>query len=340
MRVYNSHYCKGIVMNNKNAGAHVANSKRTPEERKALAKKMVESKKRLASLSKAAYKGCLHIADIDLNCCVLDNGQRLVSEIDIQEKFGGTGGKSLRLRQELQEFHGGPIPLFLASKPLLPLISKNFNETDLVPVEYNDGGKVARGYPADIIPKVCETWLEAREQNLLQPQQLPKAKKAEILIRGFARVGIVALIDEATGYERDRERNALAKILEAYVAKEIQPYMKTFDASFYEEMFRLRGLPYPPEKANFRPQYFGTLTNNIVYDRLAPGVKDALKKEAKKVEKSTKLFQHLTADYGRQELIKHLGFVEAIMKISTNWDDFIIQLDKVKPRFNTTKLLL
>ena len=106
-------------------------------------------------------------------------------------------------------------------------------------------------------------------------------------------MGIVALIDEATGYQKDRERDALAKILEAYVAKELQPYIKTFDADFYQEMFRLRGLPYPPEKVNFRPQYFGTLTNNIVYDRLGPGIKDALKKEAKKVEKPHKLFQHL-----------------------------------------------
>lgn len=327
------------MMNNKANGAVAANSKRTSDQRKQLAKKMVASKRKLASLPKAGYKGCLHIADIDLNCCVLDNGQRLVAELDIQEKFGGSGGKSLKLRQGLEEKFGGPVPLFLASKPLIPLISRNFSEEDLVPVEYNDGGKIARGYKADIIPKVCDTWLEAREKNLLQQQQLPKAQKAEILIRGFARVGIVALIDEATGYERDREKNALAKILEAYVAKEIQPYMKTFDATFYEEMFRLRGLPYPPERANFRPQYFGTLTNNIVYDRLAPGVKDALKKEAKKVEKSTKLFQHLTANYGRQELIKHLGFLEALMKISKDWDEFIERLDTIKPKLNTTYLL-
>ena len=327
-------------MNRKNIGAQVANSKRTPEERKQLARKMVESKRKLASLPKVAYKGELNIAGLILNCCVLENGVRLVSENDMAECFGSPGGRIRELRKSMEIEQQAPIPLFLASKPLIPLISKEFPEGHLAPIEYNNGGRIFKGFNAEIVPKVCEIWLQARDEGLLQPSQLPKAKKAEILVRALARVGIVALIDEATGYERDREKNALAKILEAYVAKEIQPYMKTFDATFYEEMFRLRGLPYPPEKANFRPQYFGTLTNNIVYDRLAPGVKDALKKEAKKVEKSTKLFQHLTADYGRQELIKHLGFVEAMMKISTNWDDFIEKLDKVKPKFNTTKLLL
>ena len=313
-------------------GAKKVQSERTPEERKALSKKMTAAKKHLASLPKAAYKGTLKIGDMELNCCVLDDGRRLISEMAIQEQFGSSGGKTLKLRERLENEHG-PIPLFLASKPLIPLISKNFSETDLAPVEYNDGGRGMVAYQAEILPKVCETWLEARDLKLLQDQQLPKAKKAEILIRGFARVGIVALVDEATGYEKDRARNALAQILEAYVTKELQPYVKTFDASFYEEMFRLRGLDYPPKKANFRPQYFGTLTNNIVYDRLAPGIKDALKKESKKMKKETKLFQHLTADYGRQELIKHLGFVEAIMRMSSNWDDFIKKLDAIKPKY-------
>jgi hypothetical protein len=39
------------------------------------------------------------------------------------------------------------------------------------------------------------------------------------LLRGFARVGIIALVDEATGFQRDRTKDALSKILEAYIAK-------------------------------------------------------------------------------------------------------------------------
>ena len=326
--------------NNKSNGARKAQASRSEQERQALAQKMVRAKKHLSSLPQASYRGSLQIGDMSLNCCVLDDGRRLVSENTIQEQFGSSGGKTLKLKEKLENDNNGPIPVFLASKPLLPLINKNFSGTDLSPVEYNDNGKIAYGYRAEILPKVCEVWLEARDNGVLQTQQLPKAKKAEILIRGFARVGIVALIDEVTGYEKDRERNALAKILEAYVAKELQPYVKTFDAEFYEEMFRLRGLPYPPERTNFRPQYFGTLTNNIVYERLAPGVKDALKKEAKKVEKATKMFQHLTANFGRQELIKHLGFLEALMKVSDTWDDFIAKLDTMKPRYGDTKRLL
>ncbi|MDR2925000.1 MAG: P63C domain-containing protein [Azoarcus sp.] len=79
----------------------------------------------------------------------------------------------------------------------------------------------------------------------------------------------------------DRVRDALAKILEAYVAKELQPWIKTFDSEFYEEMCRLYGISYLPEKSNY-PSYFGHFTNNIVYSRLAPDILAALKEETKK----------------------------------------------------------
>ncbi len=155
-------------------------------------------------------------------------------------------------------------------------------------------------------------------------------------MRGLAHLGIVALVDEATGYQKDRAKDALAKILEAYVAKELQPWVKTFDSDFYEQMFRLRGLSYPPENPNFRPQYFGKLTNDIVYCRLAPGVLEALKQENAKSEKKGKLHQHLTAGYGRQNLLKHLGKTQALMEVSERWQDFMTKLNKVAPRYGET----
>lgn len=253
--------------------------------------------------------------------------------------LGTTGGKNYKLRDNAATKGNGPMPLFLASKPLLPFIHETFGDTDLSVVGYIDGGKTASGFDAIILPKVCEVWLKAKDAGALQPSQLVKAKKAEILMRGLAHIGVIALVDEATGYQKDRARDALAKILEAYVAKEIQPWIKTFDADYYEQMFRLRDIPYPPEKTNYKPMHFGHLTNNIVYSRLAPGVLAALKEEAKKEEKKTHLHRHLTAGFGRQELLKHLGMVIGFMKTSKDWDSFIEMLDKISPKYNTTMKL-
>jgi ATP phosphoribosyltransferase regulatory subunit HisZ len=88
-----------------------------------------------------------------------------------------------------------------------------------------------------------------------------------------------------------------------------------------------------------RPQYFGKLTNDIVYRRLAPGVLAALKAEGVKAEKKGKLHQHLTAGYGRQELLKHLGSVDALMRLSKTWPDFMDKLNQISPRFGDSYAL-
>jgi P63C domain len=181
--------------------------------------------------------------------------------------------------------------------------------------------------------------LDARDQDqLTTPRQLAIAKQCEILVRGFARVGIIALVDEATGYQKDRARDSLAKILEAFVAKEMQPYVQKFPAVFYEEMFRLRGLPFDPKSVK-RPPYFGHLTNDIVYRRLAPGVWKELKSKAKRdleTRASTHLHRHLTSDIGDPRLKEMLTRVTTVMQLSSQWEDFKDKLDRVAPAFDET----
>jgi hypothetical protein len=85
-----------------------------------------------------------------------------------------------------------------------------------------------------------------------------------------------------------------------------------------------------------RPRYFGLLTNDIVYDRLAPGVLDELKKVNPKDEstgrRKWKHFRWLTKNTGYPKLREHLGAVIATMKLSSDWYDFKAKLDKYYPR--------
>ena len=67
---------------------------------------------------------------------------------------------------------------------------------------------------------ICEAFLEARNSIELSTRQRIIADQCEILIRGFARVGITALVDEDTGYQYERERDALQSILKAYINEE------------------------------------------------------------------------------------------------------------------------
>ena len=322
-------------MNNRSNSGKATAEAMTPEERKARAQKGVQRRKELSSLPKATHRGELIIGDVNISCAVLEDGRRIISEHGINNTLGSSGGKTIKLRDN-QETDYGPLPLFIASKALHPFIGDVFTADDLTPIKYLDNGKEAIGYPASILPKVCDVWLKARDAKKLQPSQFNKAVKADILIRGLAHVGIQALVDEATGYERDREKNALAKILEAFVAKELQPWLKTFPDEYYRQIFRLYGLTYPPKKTHFRPGFIGTLTNEVVYERLAPELLPELQKEATKLEKKVRLHQFLSSDVGHPKLREHLASLITLLKLSNSPEEFKQKVDLIHPRFGNT----
>jgi len=134
------------------------------------------------------------------------------------------------------------------------------------------------GFHLKILPKVCDVYLKAREAGELPPNQQHIAAKAEILVRALAHVGIGALVDEATGFQDARARDALARILEEFVAKELRKWVSTFPPEYYKELFRLRNWRFPdlPRDQQKRPVMAGKITNDIVYARLAPGVRTEL----------------------------------------------------------------
>lgn len=271
------------------------------------------------------YKGDLKIGDINISCAVLPDGTRVISESGILKHLGATGGKSIKLRDRMAQNRGGPIPMFLASKALEPYIDQVFGGMDLSPVEYKSGSKTVVGYKAEILPKVCEVWLKARDEKALQESQEPKAKKAEILMRGLAYIGITALVDEATGYQNERENFELQKVLNAYISEEVAKWQLTFNHEFYKQMFRLWGIPYESHYIKKKPQFIGNLTNKYIYSHLPDGVLDTLKQRTPKTESGNykhRLHQSLTPEIGREHLKKQITEVTTIMGISNSKEEF------------------
>jgi len=317
----------------KAAGGIARAKKLTAAERKEIAMKGVAAKKERAELPRATHGSADHplkIGDIEIPCYVLDDGTRVLSQRALIAGLGMTSGQT--------KTGDARIVHFFEADAIKPFVDQGLPAMLKSPIQFipPHGGRPAFGYPATILADMCEAVLAARKVYELTAKQAEVAEQCEVLVRGFARVGIIALVDEATGYQKDREKDALAKILEAFVAKELQPYMKTFPPDYYEEMFRLRGLKYPPEKPNFRPQYFGLLTNDIVYGRLAPGLLEELKAQAKKDERKTHLHRRLTQDIGHPKLREHLASVVTVMKLSNSYPDFISKLNRVHQRFGQT----
>lgn len=307
----------------------------TPGERHEIAKHAAEA--RWGAVYYAPYPGVIEIGDISIACAVLEDGTRVLSQANVLRALGRNPEKSRRAGRDSDELRAP----FLAANNLQPFITDELQEL-AEPIRYRVAGdrqnNPSWGYKAEMLPLVCEVYLQAADQRKLAPNQRSVAKAAGILVRGLARVGIVALVDEATGYQEVRARDALAHILEAYVAKDLQPWVRTFPPDYYRELFRLRGLEFPKSEVK-RPRYFGTLTNDIVYRRIAPGVLAELKRVQVRDEEGKprhKLFQRLTTNAGYPKLREHLGSVVTVMKLSRNWNDFRVKLDQIHPRYGDT----
>jgi len=314
----------------------------TANQQKSIAKNAAASRWD-ASIPVATHIGELKIGDLVLPCAVLPDGTRVISQTGMTTAFVPvTGGRQRQMRKRASDEDVGDLPPFLVAGSLKDYIPDNLRALLSKPCKYRDprGGPIRIGLDATLLPQICEVWLKARDSEALTKIQLPVADRADILMRGLAHTGIIALVDEATGYQRDRAKDALAKILEAFIDKELQPWVQTFPADYYEELFRLRGLEYPTASVK-RPQYFGVLTNDIVYKRLAPGVLDELKRVTPKNDAGrpkNKLFQRLTNNIGYPKLREHLGAVVAIMKLSGDWVSFRKNLDRLYPRHDELPL--
>lgn len=271
----------------------------------------------------------LKIGDIEIPCYVLEDGTRVLSQRGVVGSLGMRYGSRAGGADRLTAFLSGKLISPFVSNDLLLLIEKPIR------FAHPGGGRLAYGYPATVLADICDALLAARRAGTLQKQQLHLAEQAEILVRGFARVGIIALIDEATGYQEVRDRRELEEILNKYISEELRKWTKTFPDEYFEQIFRLKQWNAPKSKSA-RPGAFGALTNDVVYSRLAPGVLDELQRlnPAEKGRRKHKNFQFLTDDHGHPKLREHLRDVVLLMTASVGWPEFRKLLDRAKPRVN------
>jgi len=270
-------------------------------------------------MKKATHQGTLKIGEKEMACAVLDDGTRVISKSSIFRAFGRT--KRGRKKDDIRVLN---MPAFIDAKNLQPFINEDLRGV-LNPIEYQGlKGNIMTGYDAKILPLLCDVYLVARAENQLTPSQLPLAAVSEILVRSFAKIGIIALVDEATGYQYVRDRDELNRILEAYIAQELLPWTKRFPDEFYKQLFRLRGWQYSPLTVK-RPQYIGKLTNELVYKKLPPGVLEELKKKNPITPKGYRKHRHhqfLTEDIGNPHLERHIASITTLMRATPNWGNF------------------
>jgi hypothetical protein len=281
----------------------------------AVAKAMVTGKND-AIKRRALFSGPLPIADVDLMCAVLDDETRVLSATSIFKAFKRPRkGANTRL-----EIGGDQLPPFLAAKNLEPYINQELiGRTKLI--QYRDGPTVRSGYDSELLADMCDVYLKARRDGVLTESQLPLAVQAEILQSAFARVGIAAVIDEATGYQKVRGNDALRLLLGRYIADGLRKWLNTFPDSFFAELDKLYG---NEPTAGKRPQYYGRFINKYVYDPIENGYVKAKLNELNIRDDGTRRarFHQWLTDEGRDVLIRQIGRVEARMEMFPDIEKF------------------
>ena len=199
----------------------------TKSEKTAIAKKGAEARWG----EKITHTGVLNLAGFQVPAYVTESGFRVLSGRGMQD--------ALKLVDDTMENKAGSrLGRLFGYKALQPLINQAKESDRFEPLKLNFQGKIIHGYKADALNEICNLMLEARAQGLLRTKrQNDIAERCETLLRAFAKVGLTALVDEATGYQYTRARTALEEIFEAFIAKELRKWVKTFPDEFYFHIF-------------------------------------------------------------------------------------------------------
>lgn len=244
-----------------------------------------------AQTPEARWPGVLAVHDDELPCYVLDDGRRAITRTGALNFL--TGGKG-----------GGNLESYLRVKVLEPFLPPDLEEqfVDItIPQVVN---KNVQAMSASAFIDICRAYARARDTGApLTESQTVIAIRASILLAAFAKTGIEAAIDEATGYQYERASDALQTKLKLFLEEEMRPWEKTFPDELWIQFGRLTRWRGPIHE---RPKYWGKLVMELVYEYLDPDVADWLKNHAPEPRHGRNYHQWLSGQYGLRKLMEHI----------------------------------
>ncbi len=280
---------------------------------------MKELSTKTAVTVKSVARGTLTIGERGFECHVLSDGRRVLSYDQAAQALGYAEAFTFqRVLSNSPQLKG-----IFSAKPANGAASMVHT-----PIQYlNEKHTVARAIDSESFTTICQAFAEMYLTGNFQKSQTVMVEQAAAIVISVAKVGMMALIDEATGYQARRPKGELSEHLRQWIAEQETEWQKRFPDKFYRELGRLIGRDLLGEGCR-RPGFVGSITADIVYSRMAPDLVRALKGQ---VSGSEKLHQHLTEKKGLEALREHLGFLDGVMRLSTDYDDFIVKLDSLRP---------
>ncbi len=257
------------------------------------------------NIPQANFTGNLSVGEIDIPCYVLDDGRRVFSMRGVVSSLSYNTETNARQ--------------VLANKAVLPYFDrgnlevntpaeKDFNSFFGL-IEFDTGGYgKALGFDVERFMDLCHAYSKALDAGAkLTTKQAEAAMRANAIIRASSKIGIIALVDEATGYQNIRAEDALQFKLKLFLAEEMRGWEKTFPDQLWIEWARLTDWQGDPTKN--RPRYWGYLVMEMIYRYLDPDVAQHIKENKPKPRKGQNYHQWFNSDHGVKALIEHANRV-------------------------------
>ena len=314
----------------------------TPEERREIARLGAQARwcglkeDNGIDIPKATHQGKMVVGSSVLDCYVLEDGRRVIHKRGMARALSmKSGGGNVFLRAMRRKGLGSELGQELAEKIENPI---NFKPLTM---------DLGHGYEASVLVDICKTVMRAAEAGKLTASQHHLVIQARILLQAFGKVGVTALIDEATGFQEVRSPDALRFLIQQYIEVEKLEWEKQFPDEFYDELNRLYGshlLTTTSKGAVIqnRPQHFAKFTRTYVYQPLENGaVLEELDRINPKINaggsRRARFHQHLTQDYGIEKLKRQVQEVLTLAKVS----DSVAQFKRLfRKRFSNAQLEL
>lgn len=265
----------------------------------------------------------IRIADIEVPCYILADDRRVVATNGVLDAFGlARGGAMVKGMNRLE--------LFAAQDRLRGYVSDNLLQRIATPIRFKVGKSEVNGFDADTLIEMAEAVVAADDNGELQAQQVHIAHQCRVITRSLTRIGLIALIDEATGYQSKRDADELQQILTAYIRPEHRPWVQTIPTEFTDELYRVYG--WERKAQNRGPRYAGKLIRELIYEKMPKPVLPALDEvnpQGDDYRRKKKHHQHLTDKQGMDHFRSQVITMMTVLRISSTKDEFKRHLRKL-----------
>jgi len=238
----------------------------------------------------AKHPGELLLGGDPIDCYVLDTGERVITLSAILKTLAGVNASNL-----------GD---YLGVSALKPYLNSDLILGETIDFHIPGTQLRGRGITAERFIEILNAYVKAMDAGALTTdRQKEIAIKCSIVLGACAKIGLIALIDEATGYQYERAEDALQVKIRAFIADELRDWEKTFPDELWEQFGRLTNWK---GKFHQRPKWWGHLVIELIYDALDPDVARYLKENKPKPQHGKNYHQWFTEDYGLKNLIPHI----------------------------------